>query len=60
MPLLLNQTYKKGATSYLKMGDNTLIYSKEFKLYLTTKLNNPTYAPEICSCTTIINFMITE
>lgn len=59
-PVLLKQTYKKGATTYLKMGENVLIYSMDFYLYMTTKLTNPHYLPEVCTQVVIINFMITE
>jgi dynein heavy chain len=59
-PVLLKQTYKKGATTYLKMGENVLIYSNDFYLYMTTKLRNPHYLPEICTQVVMINFMITE
>jgi dynein heavy chain len=31
-----------------------------FKLYITTKMQNPHYQPEICIKTTILNFMVTE
>ena len=29
----------------LKFGERVLDYSKDFKFYMTTKLNNPHYAP---------------
>jgi dynein heavy chain len=56
----LKQTYKKGATTYLKIGENVLIYSSDFYLYMTTKLRNPHYLPEVCTQVVMINFMITE
>jgi dynein heavy chain, axonemal len=59
-PILLKQTYKKGATTYLKMGENVLIYSQDFFLYMTTKLRNPHYLPEVSTQVVMINFMITE
>ena len=34
-------------------------YSKEFKLYLTTRLRNPNYLPEITVKVKLINFVIT-
>lgn len=42
------------------MGENVLIYSMDFYLYMTTKLTNPHYLPEVCTQVVIINFMITE
>ena len=58
-PILLKQTTKKGATMYMKLGENTIEYSEKFKFYITTKLRNPHYMPELSTKVTIINFMIT-
>ena len=35
-------------------------YDPNFKLFLTTKLANPHYLPEICITTTLINFTVTR
>ncbi len=35
-------------------------YSKNFRLYMTSKLRNPHYTPEISTKLTIVNFMITK
>lgn len=35
-------------------------YSPEFRFYMTTKLSNPHYTPEISSKTTIVNFAVKE
>jgi dynein heavy chain, axonemal len=43
----------------MKLGENTIEYSKEFKFYITTKYRNPHYMPELSTKVTIINFMIT-
>lgn len=59
-PVLMKQTYKKGATTYLKLGEQVLVYSTDFCLYLTTKLRNPHYLPETSTKVALINFMITE
>ena len=58
-PILLKQTYQKGNTVYLKLGDQTLEYNPNFRLYITTKLRNPHYLPEISTQVTLLNFMIT-
>jgi len=34
-------------------------YDEAFKLYLTTKLANPHYPPEVCIKVTLINFTVT-
>merc|ERR1719453_1832054 len=58
-PLLQKATFKQGNIERIRLGDNTIDWSKDFKLYLTTKLPNPHYAPEICVAVTILNFMAT-
>eukprot|EP00971_Amphidinium_carterae_P089815 1778289-Amphidinium_carterae.1 len=58
-PVLLKQTYKQGNRLMIKLGDSTLEYHKEFKLYMTTKLRNPHYLPEVAVKVTLLNFMIT-
>ncbi|KAJ1518310.1 Dynein heavy chain 6, axonemal [Coelomomyces lativittatus] len=59
-PLLLKQTIRQGGRLLLKLGDTLVDYDKNFKLYLTTKLPNPHYLPEVCIKVTIINFTVTK
>ncbi len=48
-----------GGVWCIKLGDNTIEYSSDFRLYITTKLRNPHYLPEISVKVTLLNFMIT-
>ncbi len=59
-PILLKQIVKKGGQMVLKLGDTDVPYSDEFLFFLTTKLPNPHYMPEICIKVTIINFTVTQ
>ena len=43
----------------IKLGDNVIEYSKDFRFYITTKLRNPHYLPEVATKVTLLNFMIT-
>ena len=43
----------------LKFGDKTIDYSQDFKFYMTTKINNPHYPPQVCVMVTILNFQVT-
>lgn len=43
----------------LRLGDTDVPYSDEFRFFVTTKLANPHYMPEICIKVTIINFTVT-
>jgi len=58
-PLLLKQVYKSGGQLVINIGDNAVEYSPEFKFYITTKLPNPHYTPEISTKIVLINFTIT-
>ncbi|KAJ8926978.1 hypothetical protein NQ314_020603 [Rhamnusium bicolor] len=59
-PVLSQQTFKQGGALCLKLGDSVVEYNAEFKLYITTKLRNPHYLPEVAVKVTLVNFMITS
>lgn len=50
----------KGSLVTIKIGEKEVEYNPLFKLYLTTKLPNPNYDPEIFSKTNVINFSVKE
>ncbi|CAK9814603.1 Dynein axonemal heavy chain 7 [Anthophora plagiata] len=58
-PLLMKQTFKSGGTECIKVGDSIIEYSSDFRFYITTKLRNPHYLPEVAVKVTLLNFMIT-
>ncbi|XP_077987554.1 dynein axonemal heavy chain 3-like isoform X2 [Glandiceps talaboti] len=58
-PLLLKQTFKQNGLDYIRLGDNVIEYSRDFKFYITTRLRNPHYLPEVSVKVTLLNFMIT-
>jgi dynein heavy chain len=58
-PLLQRATFKAGSILMIRLGDSTVEYNKAFRLYITTKLPNPHYSPEICVQVTLLNFMVT-
>ena len=43
----------------LRLGDALVEYSKDFRFYITTKLRNPHYLPELSTKVSLLNFMIT-
>uniref|UniRef100_A0A669QA40 Dynein axonemal heavy chain 7 n=1 Tax=Phasianus colchicus TaxID=9054 RepID=A0A669QA40_PHACC len=59
-PLLLKQTFKQSGSICICLGDSTIEYAPEFRFYITTKLRNPHYLPEISVKVTLLNFMITS
>ena len=58
-PLLSKQFVKQNGTSFIQLGDSLIEMSKDFRFYITTKLRNPHYLPEMCAKVTVCNFMIT-
>ncbi|TRY59872.1 hypothetical protein DNTS_035283 [Danionella cerebrum] len=57
-PVLLRQTYTHKGNIVLKLGDTIINYHDDFKMYITTKLPNPHYSPEISTKVTLINFTL--
>lgn len=58
-PVLQKQIIKKGATLLLRLGDTDVPYNPDFKLYISTKMPNPHYLPEVSIKVTLINFSVT-
>ena len=42
----------------IKLGDAVIPYHDDFKLYITTKLPNPHYTPEVSTKVTLVNFTL--
>ena len=58
-PILEKNIVNKAGTDMIKFGDGEVEYNDEFRLFMTTKINNPNYTPEIFGKTMIINFNVT-
>ncbi|KAH8863214.1 Dynein heavy chain 1, axonemal [Schistosoma japonicum] len=56
--VLLKQTFKQQGATVIKLGDAIIPYHNDFKLYITTKLSNPHYKPEVSTKVTVINFTL--
>jgi dynein heavy chain len=59
-PVLLKQTFKVAGIKQIKFGEEVIDYADDFRLYMTSKLSNPHYLPDLTTKVTIINFMITN
>ena len=59
-PILLKQTFKSGGRLLIRLGDSDIDYDRNFRFYMTSKMSNPHYLPEICIKVTIINFTVTK
>lgn len=51
---------KVGTMYKLKFGDKEIDFVDSFRLFITTKLPNPTYTPEIFAKTSVIDFTVTK
>ncbi|XP_076243987.1 dynein heavy chain at 62B [Calliopsis andreniformis] len=58
-PILMKATYKMGTLWYITLGEKVIEYNLRFRLYITTKLRNPHYLPEVFNKVTLINFALT-
>uniref|UniRef100_A0A8C2B7Q0 Dynein, axonemal, heavy chain 6 n=1 Tax=Cyprinus carpio TaxID=7962 RepID=A0A8C2B7Q0_CYPCA len=46
-PILLKQTFVLGGRTLIRLGDSDIDYDKNFRFYMTTKMANPHYLPEV-------------
>lgn len=58
-PVLMRKTYKFGGILYIALGNKSIEYNSCFRLYITTKLRNPHYSPEVFNKITLINNALT-
>ena len=58
-PLLQKQTFKQGGSEVIKMGDDVIPYHPDFRFYMTTKMRNPHYQPEVSVKVSLLNFFVT-
>ena len=58
-PILLQQKFKQGGSDMIKLGDSVIPYNDSFKFFITTKLPNPHYPPEVAVKVSLLNFTIT-
>lgn len=59
-PILNKAVVKQGGMNLMKLDDRFVSYNDRFKFFITTKLTNPHYPPEISTKTTLINFAVKE
>ena len=58
-PLIARATTVRDSKQYVRLGNNEVELHEDFKLYLTTKLRNPHYSPEIQTACVMVRFGLT-
>jgi len=58
-PVLLKQVFKQGGSDMIRLGDSTVPYNSDFRLFMTSVLPNPHYAPETQVKVSLLNFTLT-
>jgi dynein heavy chain, axonemal len=58
-PLLEKQIIVKGRSKLIKLADQEMDFDDKFRLYMTSRLGNPHFSPELAAKTTIIDFTVT-
>jgi dynein heavy chain len=59
-PILNKSVVKKGGMLIMKLGEKDIEYNPEFRFYITTKMANPIYSPEVFAKAAIVNFAVKE
>jgi len=61
-PVLEKQVKRKGksARGVIKIADQEFDWDDKFRLYMTSRLANPHFSPELSAKTTIIDFTVTQ
>ncbi|KAG8342491.1 P loop [Trypanosoma vivax] len=58
-PLLAKQIFMQGGQQMIRLSEHPIPWNPDFKFYMTTKLPNPHYVPEVMVQVTLLNFFIT-
>jgi dynein heavy chain len=59
-PVLERQVIKKGKNYLIDVGGTTFDYDANFNMFLTCRLGNPSFSPELSAKVTIIDFTVTQ
>jgi dynein heavy chain len=59
-PVLEKQVQTKGKNQFIDVGGTQIDYCKTFQLFMTSRLPNPSFSPELSAKTTIIDFTVTQ
>ena len=55
----LQQKFSEAGEVMIRIGENAVPFNPSFRFFMTTKLTNPHYTPEMMVKVTLLNFFIT-
>jgi dynein heavy chain len=58
-PVMDKAIIKKGKNLYINVSDQNMDFSPKFSLYMTSRLPNPHFSPELSAKCTVIDFTVT-
>jgi dynein heavy chain len=58
-PVMEKQIIKKGKNMYINVSDQNMDYKSNFSLFMTSRLPNPHFSPELSARVTVIDFTVT-
>jgi dynein heavy chain len=58
-PVLDKAIIRKGKNMYINVSDQNMDYKEKFSLYMTSRLPNPHFSPELSAKCTVIDFTVT-
>lgn len=58
--ILMKSIYQHDSKLFIRIHDRDIVYHSSFRFYLSTRLSNPRYKPELFSRVAVINFAIKE
>ncbi|CAD8045721.1 unnamed protein product [Paramecium sonneborni] len=59
-PILQQKIIRKQNKCSIKFGEKLIEYSNDFRFYMTTKLNNPHFQPQVCVMVNMLMFQVTQ
>ncbi|XP_066216240.1 dynein axonemal heavy chain 14 [Saccopteryx leptura] len=57
--ILKKDIYQRRGQLYIRLDDAEIEYNSKFRLYLSTKIDNPQFPPSVYNLVTVINFTVT-
>ena len=58
--VMQRQIVQRGRSQYIRVGDAEVDFNPDFQLYITTRLPNPHFSPELQAAATVVDFTVTE